>query len=214
MDKRKAKNITLRWALAILGTFISGMGAVLFITANNGMDPISVFSQGLSEHINLPLGTCSQLSSVVVVTIMLFVNRKLLKLGTVVSVFGVGLSINIIMSIYAPTFSNPYTAALGTIAGALLLGFGIAIVIFMDIGIGPFEALMIHLSEVTGISIKFVRIGIDLTLTTVGFLMGGVIGWGSVIGVFGLGPVIEYSLKLINFLVNTFRKRKRGVEMS
>ncbi|MEG1820468.1 MAG: hypothetical protein RR012_05740 [Oscillospiraceae bacterium] len=210
MDSRKAINITARWAIAILGTFISGIGAVLFITANNGVDPISVFSQGLSNKIGLPLGTCSQLSSVVVVLIMLVLNRKLLKLGTVVSVFGVGMSINLIMSVCVPSFNSPYTAALATILGAFLLGFGIAIVIFVDIGIGPFEALMIHFSDLTGISMKFVRIVIDLSLTTAGFLMGGIIGWGSVIGVLGLGPIIEYSLRFITFIVKFFRAKRKG----
>ncbi len=210
MNSKKALNLAIRWAVAILGTFISAMGAVLFITANNGMDPISVFSQGLSNKINLPLGTCSQLTGVVVALLMLVLNRKLLKLGTIISVFGVGMFINFIMSVYVPSFSNVYTSGLATVMGAVLLGFGIAMVIFVDIGMGPFEALMIHLSNVTGISIKFVRIAIDLTLTITGFLMGGIIGWGSVIGFFGLGPVIEYSLKLITYLVNKFRKQKNG----
>lgn len=195
--------VVLQVLIGVLGTFITALGAVYFICANNGMDPVSVFAQGLSNKTGLQLGTWSLISGVVVLIIVYFLDRRMLKWGSFINAFGVGFFINVIMSVYIPSFSSSLGSALGTMVGAFLLAFGLAVVIFAEIGMGPWEGLMTYMSNKTNISIKFIRIFMDFTLTLVGFILGGKVGFGSIIGVFGVGPIIEYSLRGLNFI---FRK--------
>lgn len=195
MENRSYSKVVIQLLIGVVGTFITSLGAVFFIAANNGMDPISVFAQGLSIRTGLQLGTWSLISGMVVLIIVYFLDRRMLKWGSFINAFGVGFFINIIMSFYIPSFKNSFQSGLGTVLGAFLLGFGLSVVIFANIGMGPWEGLMTYISNKTNISIKFIRILMDFTLTLTGFLLGGTIGFGSIIGVFGIGPIIEYSLK-------------------
>ena len=198
MQNNQYYKIVFKVLIGVLGTMIVSLGAVFFIAANNGMDPISVFAQGLSNKTGLQLGTWSLMSGMIVLVIVYLLDRKMLKWGSLINAFGVGFFINVIMSIYVPKFSNSFQSALGTVFGAFLLGFGLSVVIFANIGMGPWEGLMTYISNKTNISIKFIRILMDLALTLIGFILGGTIGFGSIIGVFGIGPIIEYSLKGLN----------------
>ena len=66
MQNNQYYKIVFKVLIGVLGTMIVSLGAVFFIAANNGMDPISVFAQGLSNKTGLQLGTWSLMSGMIV----------------------------------------------------------------------------------------------------------------------------------------------------
>jgi hypothetical protein len=48
----------------------------------------------------------------------------------------------------------------------------------------------------TGLSVRLVRTSIEATVLTVGWLLGGTVGVGTVVYAFGIGPLVQLILRL------------------
>jgi uncharacterized membrane protein YczE len=55
---------------------------------------------------------------------------------------------------------------------------------------------MTGLVERTGVSVRLVRTAIEATVLTVGWLLGGTVGVGTVLYAFGIGPLVQMFLRL------------------
>jgi len=75
-----------------------------------------------------------------------------------------------------------------------MLGVGIAIVISIEFGVGAMDLLTLSLRDITKIELKWIKMGLDLIFTIAGFLMGGVVGAGTVVGILLTGPIIGLCL--------------------
>jgi uncharacterized membrane protein YczE len=58
------------------------------------------------------------------------------------------------------------------------------------------DAIVTRLAERLGVSFRAVRMTIDAGLMLTGFLMGGVVGIGSMVAVLGTGPLIQFFSQL------------------
>ena len=54
------------------------------------------------------------------------------------------------------------------------------------------DAIAWTIAEKIHVQYRIIRIILDALLIIAGYLMGGVVGIGSIIGVFGLGPLVAY----------------------
>ena len=55
---------------------------------------------------------------------------------------------------------------------------------------------MTGLQRVTNFPIAWIRSSIELTVLTIGWWLGGVIGLGTIIFALGIGPCLAFSLKI------------------
>jgi uncharacterized membrane protein YczE len=86
------------------------------------------------------------------------------------------------------------------IAGLLLQCFGVALCIVSDLGVGPYDAVYLILSERLHISIRTCRIAMDLSCAVIGLLLGGVAGFVTVFAVVSMGPAINMLVKILERL--------------
>ena len=70
------------------------------------------------------------------------------------------------------------------------------------------DAVVIFLSDKSAKPLKTAKVAFDLTVATLGFLLGGVTGVGTVIGILLTGPAIAYSLQLLGRLKLTLGLEK------
>jgi len=63
------------------------------------------------------------------------------------------------------------------------------------LGPGPRDGLMTGLHARTGWSVRWVRTGIELTVLTVGWLLGGTVGVGTVLYAVSIGPLTRCSCR-------------------
>ena len=84
------------------------------------------------------------------------------------------------------------------IAGVLVIALGSALYIGAGLGSGPRDGLMLGLSQrsIGGrrISIRVARTTIELTVMIAGLFLGGSIGIGTLIFMFGIGPLVQLVL--------------------
>ena len=77
------------------------------------------------------------------------------------------------------------------VAGCVILAFGMTIVIRSQAGTGPNDLVAVVLSDKLRKPFGPVRIGVDLTFALVGLALGGVVGLGTVICAFLVGPAAQ-----------------------
>src|SRR5690606_696472 len=80
------------------------------------------------------------------------------------------------------------------LGGILLNGVATGMYIGSQFGPGPRDGLMTGLARVSGRSIRLVRTAIEVTVVAVGWLLGGVVGVGTVLYAVAIGPLAQLFL--------------------
>lgn len=74
--------------------------------------------------------------------------------------------------------------------GVAGLGLGLGIYQSARLGCGPTDGFNQSLSDKLKIPLKWERIGCDVVFSLAGWALGGVIGLGTVLGMFATGPIM------------------------
>ena len=77
------------------------------------------------------------------------------------------------------------------ICSVLLVGLGGGIYLVANLGPGPRDGLMIGLQKKTNLPIALIRALLEITVVTIGWYLGGVVGVGTLLFAFGIGPVMR-----------------------
>ena len=82
-----------------------------------------------------------------------------------------------------------------------------------EMGCGPRDGLMIALMKITGKPISIIRFCIEMGALIIGWILGGFVGIGTLITVFGIGYCVQIVYKVFKFDVNALRHRnlKQGI---
>jgi uncharacterized membrane protein YczE len=76
------------------------------------------------------------------------------------------------------------------------MGLASAIYIGVDAGAGPRDSMMLAIKRTTGISIRAARAIIEVTVVTIGWLLGGPAGIGTLVFALLVGPSVQFGFKL------------------
>ena len=83
------------------------------------------------------------------------------------------------------------------IFGTLLVGVASGIYLIANLGPGPRDGLMTGCQKATNLPIAWVRVFLEITVISIGWMLGGTIGIATVIFAFGIGPAVSFGLYLI-----------------
>ena len=183
-------------ARCITGLAFFGLGITLFIRANLGLAPWDIFHKGLSEKLDVSIGLV--IVGVGLLLLLLWIPlRQKPGVGTVLNALEIGFVVNLTK----PLIGEPDQLVMRTfmvIAGVLVIALGSALYIGAGLGSGPRDGLMLGLSQrsIGGrrISIRVARTTIELTVMIAGLFLGGSIGIGTLIFMFGIGPLVQLVL--------------------
>ena len=87
--------------------------------------------------------------------------------------------------------SYPQTLAwqlLQVIGGVLIIGIASGIYLTANLGAGPRDGLMTGLQSKTGFLFATIRIAIEISVVSIGWYLGGIVGISTLIFAFGIGP--------------------------
>lgn len=192
--------MAVRVVLLLLGLWIAHLGVTLFLQTNLGSDPFNVFVQGLFRALPWPAwagmthGRVHLLVSLLIMVVLLVVDRSYVGIGTVLCM-ALGGPIIDVYTLWLSPFLNetmPLVVRVPLLAvGCVILAFGMTIVIRSQAGTGPNDLVAVVLSDKSGKPFGPVRIGVDLTFALVGFALGGVVGVGTIICAFLVGPAAQ-----------------------
>ena len=183
-------------ARCITGLAFFGFGIALFLRANLGLAPWDIFHKGLSKKLDISIGLV--IVGVGLLLLLLWIPlRQRPGVGTILNALEIGFVVNLTK----PLVGEPDQLVMRTlmvIAGVLVIALGSALYIGAGLGSGPRDGLMLGLSKrsIAGrpISIRLARTVIELTVMVAGLFLGGSIGVGTLIFMFGIGPLVQQIL--------------------
>ena len=83
------------------------------------------------------------------------------------------------------------------IIGVFIVGLGSGIYLIANLGPGPRDGLMTGIQRKTGFTIAIVRTTIEITAVGIGWLLGGIVGIGTVIFALGIGPAVAMGIIIV-----------------
>jgi uncharacterized membrane protein YczE len=193
----RAGRLTRRLSQLALGLALYGLTLGMMIRATLGNAPWDVLHQGMAMHLPMTIGTAVIVMSVVVLLFWIPL-RELPGLGTVLNSIAVGLTADLTLSLLeAP--EALWQRGLLMVGGVVLNALATALYIGSQFGPGPRDGLMTGLHRRTGVSIRVVRTGLEVLVVAIGWVLGGVLGIGTVLYAVAIGPLVQ--LMLPRFIV-------------
>ena len=136
-----------------------------------------------------------------VVLILWIPLRQKPGIGTILNVLIIALMIDFCIN-FIQTPENYISQILLAIVAVLMVGFGGGIYLVSNLGPGPRDGLMIGLQEKTNLPIAVVRSFLEISVVTIGWYLGGIVGIGTLLFAFGIGPAVALGLFLVDKIFN------------
>ncbi len=177
-----------------------GLGEGLLIVSFTGASPWSVLAQGLSLKTNLSIGMLTFLISVTVLILWIPLEQKP-GLATILNALIIALMIDFCIK-FVPTPSNYFNQIILAIVSVITVGIGGGIYLVANLGAGPRDGLMVGLQKKTNLPIALVRATLEISVVSVGWYLGGIVGVGTLLFAFGIGPCVALGLYLTDKIFN------------
>jgi len=184
----------------VLGLTLFAIGETLLITANQGVSPWTVLAQGISFQTNLSIGVTTFIVSLIVLILWYPLKQKP-GLGTILNI----VLISIIIDLSIPILPYPKSflfQIFQSIVAVFIVGLGSGFYLTANLGPGPRDGLMTGLQNITNQPIALIRTILEVSAVCVGFYLGGVVGIGTLLFAFGIGPCVALGLYLVNKIFN------------
>jgi len=175
----------------VIGLAIFGAGIALLLDARLGAAPWDVFHTGISELTGLPVGQVTIITGGALLVSWIPLGETM-GLGTILNAIEIGLVVDLVL----PLLPEPELIAARTammLGGVVLIAIGSGLYIGAGLGPGPRDGLMTGFAK-RGISIRFARTAIELTVLVVGIGLGGAVGVGTAVFALGIGPLVQVVL--------------------
>jgi len=184
----------------LLGLVLFALGETLLITANQGVSPWTVLAQGISFQTNLSIGLTTFIVSILVL-ILWYPLRQKPGLGTILNIIIISIVIDLTINIlpYPELFLYQI---IQSVVAVIIVGLGSGFYLTANLGPGPRDGLMTGLQNLTNHPIALIRTIIEVSAVVVGFYLGGVVGIGTLLFAFGIGPAVSFGI----FIVTKFFK--------
>lgn len=185
-----------RVAQLLIGLFLYGAGCALTVEAGLGVDPWTVFAQGLSLRTGIGIGWITNIVGFFVLLLWIPLRQKP-GIGTIANILLVGTSMQLVLAVVPPV--DGIFAQLATLLGGILVvAVASGLYIGARFGPGPRDGLMTGLNSRLGWPIWLCRALVELTVLAVGWLLGGTVGIGTVLFAALIGPLVHVALPLLD----------------
>ena len=210
LKKINWKAFGIRLFLSFFGTMISELGIGCYYACGLGTDPISVFVDGLHNISGMSYGNISTICNVIQAILIFIFIREYLGIGTLIGVLIGGPLIDVFETLVRTSFPLETTTLpvriIILLVGLLTTGIGYGLGIVSKMGIGCFQFIPLFLTKKTKIDLKYTQMFSDAAFFLIGFLLGGVVGVGTLVGVFLTGFILSYVVEKLEPKVDSLGK--------
>ena len=186
------KPTTRRIVGMVVGIVIIGLGIALFKQSHLGNDSISALNMRLAELLGISLGVQNVATNILFFALEFWFGRKYIGLGT----FVIG-----------PAASLP-EQLVWVVLAVLVTALGASLYQTADLGIAPYDYLSLGLRDYTHFQYFGCRVFTDAFCALLCWLLGGLVGLGTLICAFCLGPFIQFFNGLVSERVLQYKPEK------
>lgn len=179
-----------------VGLALFGAGCGLMVQAGIGLDPWTVFSQGLSIQTGVGIGWITNGVGVLVLLLWIPLRQKP-GLGTVANILVVGTTLQLTVDVM-PAVDGGVLQGSVFMVGVILVALSSGLYIGARFGSGPRDGLMTGLNSRFGWPIWACRLAVEATVLLAGWLLGGNVGIGTVLFAVLIGPLVHVALPVFD----------------
>jgi len=194
----KPRMITLMYL--IFGLVLFGLGETMLIAANAGVSPWTVLAQGIAVKTGYSIGITTFIVSIGVLFLWIPLKQKP-GIGTILNTIIISIVLDVSLP-YLPTPESFFIQILQVFIGVIIVGLGSGFYLISNLGPGSRDGLMTGLQKITNLPIALIRATIEISAVVCGYYLGGVVGIGTIVFAFGIGPTVSAGL----FFVSRFIK--------
>jgi uncharacterized membrane protein YczE len=178
-----------------IGFLLYGVALALLIRASLGTSTWLVLEIALADILGIKIGTMTVIMGFVVLGLALL-SRERVGWGTLANILSIGPWLNVFLGII-PEIKGNLVLQIGMfLLGVMIQGIATAVYIGVDAGAGPRDSLMLAVHRITGFSVRVARGSIEVIVVTIGWLLGGPAGWGTLAFALLIGPSVQWAFKV------------------
>ncbi len=178
-----------------LGLVLFGLGESLLIASGAGVSPWTVLAQGISFKTGWSIGFTTLVVSFFILLLWIPLAQKP-GIGTILNALIIAFMIDFSL-VWLPYPQLPVWQLIQSAFGVFIVGIASGIYLTANLGAGPRDGLMTGLQAVTGLPIASIRVAIEVTVVAAGWYLGGVVGAGTLLFAFGIGPCVAIGILFV-----------------
>lgn len=184
-----------RIVMMFMGNIFAGLGIAIFKLSGLGNDPYSGMTMALSGCVGMAYANFQVLFNLALFVIQLIFGRKYIGIGTIINACLLGYIVtffyNILLCVGMP--QSMVQRLLVLFVGVVACSFGLSLYQTSGLGVSPFDSIsLITKEKLPKIPYFWHRMADDAIAALVCYLAGGIVGIGTVVTAFGLGPFIHF----------------------
>lgn len=189
---------TKRIIMSILGMSILGVVVALLRKANLGVDPFTSFVVGVGYIFNTTYGIMFPILTGILLVAVFFLDKHFIGIATILNLVIIGPVADITLRGLNVLYdaSNIWIQLATLLIALVILCIASALYIVGNLGVSSYDAMSLILAEkLKGKKwgqYRFCRIFTDLLCVIIGLSTGAVIGIGTVITAFFMGPFTQF----------------------
>lgn len=197
--------LTKRIIMSAAGVVIGAISVAVFRIAAFGVDPFQTLMSGLDRFIPISFGTLYVIVNAALLLFSLVFDKHYIGIATFINLFLLGYITEFTYNILLGVFPDPSMTVriICLLVGIVVICFGSSLYMTADLGVSTYDAIALICANTWKLwKFKYIRICTDLVCVILGgtfFLLGGgewsaittVIGIGTIITAFFMGPLIE-----------------------
>jgi uncharacterized membrane protein YczE len=204
------EDMILRSVQLLVGLVLFGVGCAVMVHAGIGLDPWTVFAQGVSRQTGIGIGWVANIVGFLVLLIWIPLRQKP-GVGTIANILLVGTSMQVALG-FLPLVHGFLLQVAAFLAGVALVALASGLYIGANFGPGPRDGLMTGLNARFGWPIWAARLGVEATVLVAGWLLGGTVGLGTVLFAVLIGPAVHLTLPWFDRRPRAARQRAVEVQ--
>jgi uncharacterized membrane protein YczE len=176
----------------VFGLALFGIGIAFQFASGLGTGPWDVLHSGLATITGWKVGLVLNLVGLAILPLWIPLKQRI-GLGTVLNTLEIGL----VLDLARPYISQPDPMVLRVLcsaAGVVIIAIGSGFYIGSGLGAGPRDGIMMGLKRL-GLSVRAARTVVEITTVVIGLLLGGKVGFGTVLFLVGIGPCVQFFLE-------------------
>ena len=184
--------MVLRSVQLLFGLVLFGVGCAVMVEAGIGLDPWTVFAQGISRQTGIGIGWVANIVGFLVLLAWIPLRQRP-GVGTIANILLVGTAMQFAIDLL-PAPEGFVAQLLVFLGGVAIVALASGLYIGARFGPGPRDGLMTGLHARFGWPIWAARLGVESTVLVAGWLLGGTVGLGTVLFAVLIGPAVHVTL--------------------
>ena len=191
-ERWRPRPVTL--AVLVAGLAVFGLGEALVVKGGLGVSPWTVLAQGLALRLGWSIGWTTLLVGATVLLLWIPL-RERPGPGTLLNILVISGTLGVaVATLPTPTALGLRVAAV--LLGVALVGVGSGMYLTCNLGPGPRDGWMTGIHHRTGWPVARVRFAIEAAVLASGWLIGGTVGFGTLLFGTLVGPSVGFGLGL------------------